>query len=39
MKAPWPCFYLTGIQVPSRFVLLLLVLDNVHVTASLLEMC
>jgi len=31
MKAPWPCFYLTVTQVPSRFIVLLLVLDKAHV--------
>ena len=39
MKGPWPGFQLTVTQVPSRFVLLLLVLDKAHVTAPLLEMC
>lgn len=39
MKGPWPDFHLTVTQVSSRFVLLLLVLDKAHATASLLETC
>lgn len=39
MKGPRPGFHLTVTQVPSRFILLLLVLDKAHATASLLEVC